>query len=86
MNEVKHITRIIGNENAVEAGLAISGMEADQYISTYISEGWTLQSTHLLRIHDLREWKGNRWWEFWKVPEEVGDFGLGITLLWVLVK
>lgn len=84
--EVHHIVRRIGHEDAVENALAITGYNADHYISMWLNKGFELHSTHLIRAVDLKEFKYPRRWEFWKTPELVNDYGVAFEVMWVLVK
>ena len=85
-NEIHTITRIIGKDKAVAAGLAISGDEADEYIARFLEQGWTIHSIHPLEVRDLDFVEKRKWWEFWKEDEVIHDYGLGIYTMWVLVR
>jgi len=85
-NEIHTITRTLGTDKAVAAGLAISGKDADDYISRFLELGWTIHSIHALGLRNLNIVKKRKWWEIWKEDEVIHHYGLGIYTMWVLVR
>jgi len=85
-NEIRTITRMIGKDKAAAAGLAITGDDADDYISGYLELGWTIHSIHPIEMYNLDVVKKRKWWEFWKEDEVTHNYGLGIYTMWVLVR
>lgn len=86
-NEVHHIVRRVGTDEAAREGLAESGHLIDAHISSYLSEGWEIQSTHLIRVANIdRPPQRKRWWEFWKTSDGHEQGNVALDLLWVLVR
>ena len=82
-SEIHHVMRRVGNDEAAKGRLAISGHLADAYISSYLSDGWEIQSTHLIRVAKLER---KRWWEFWKTSDGHEQEVFAFDFLWVLVR
>ena len=87
-SEVHHIMRRVGTDVAVKEGLAESGYLIDALISGYLSDGWEIQSTHLIRVAklDRQPSQRKRWWEFWKTSDGHEQGAHAFDLMWVLVR
>ncbi len=82
-SEVHHVMRRVGTDKLVKEGLAESGHIINALISSFLSDGWKIQSTHLIRVVKFER---KRWWEFWKTSDGHEQDFLAFDFLWVLVR